>query len=102
MSFTDSKAAFYTIPTYCGARTYTFVPSLPSFLTMNTATGVLTLTTNDPVHAGSYNYAMEVKLTSYPTVVITKNFQVTITCEVLALSFSTAPANIFVEPGITT
>jgi hypothetical protein len=32
---------------------------------------------------------------------ITKKFQVTITCETLTIAFTTTPANIFIEPGVT-
>jgi len=32
---------------------------------------------------------------------ITKNFQVTIICEVFTLAYFTAPANMFVEPDVT-
>jgi hypothetical protein len=32
---------------------------------------------------------------------ITKNFQVTIICEVFTLAYFTAPANMIVEPDVT-
>jgi len=46
---------------------------------------------------------MVVSLTNYPMVAtITKHFVVTISCEVTSITFSLAPGNIFVEPGVTT
>jgi hypothetical protein len=75
---------------------------MPTFLSINAAQDTLTLATNLPSDANVYNLSFTVKLTNYPTILgFTKSFQVTITCNVLSLTWPTEPANILIEPGIT-
>ena len=52
---------------------------------------------------GTHSIEFTVTLANFTGVAgITKKFQVIITCEVLTLAFTTTPANIFIEPGVTT
>jgi hypothetical protein len=45
---------------------------------------------------------MVVSLTNYSMVAsVTKNFVVTISCEVQTITFSPAPSNMSIEPGVT-
>ena len=63
---------------------------------------MLTLTTNNVPDVGVYNIEFVVTLQEYPTVAgITKNFVVTITCEVFTLVYSTSPIDMFIETGVT-
>jgi hypothetical protein len=78
--FTDVTGISYGNEAYCGPRTYTFVPALQSYLTLNAAQNTLTLNTANQADVGLYNFAMTVAFTNYPLVKITKNFQVTIEC----------------------
>ena len=90
VSFADSKATLYSNPTFCGARTYTFIPPL-SFLILSGTN--LSLSTTLPGDVGIYPVDMTVKLTDYSGVpVLTKSFKVTITCVVSTITFSTPPA----------
>lgn len=71
-------------------------------MNFNVAKTSLTLSTNNVSDVGQYQIEMIISLTSYPAVApITKHFVVTISCEVQTIAFSLAPANIFIEPGVT-
>jgi len=71
-------------------------------LSLNASQTTLTLSTNDLNHVGTHSVTFTVKLADFPDITgITKTFQVVITCEVLTLAFTTAPANIFIEPDVT-
>ena len=64
----------------------------------------MSLLTTSVSDVGTYNAALTVSLTSYSGVAsITKNFTVTVTCEVQTLTFSTAPsASTTLQVGIDT
>jgi len=103
ITFWDNLGQAMSNYSQCGPRTYTFTPALPSFLSLDAGQTTLTLTTSNPADVGVYSYSFEVKLQNHAAVPgLTKNFQVTITCEVFTLSFTTSPVNLFVEPGVTT
>ena len=90
MSFADSIATSHAVPAYCGARTYTILPTYP-FLTISGTT--LILTTSFESDVGVYSVDVTISLTNYPMVAsITKTISITITCEVLALNFTSSPA----------
>jgi len=55
INFLDSKAVEYVIPDYCGPRVIAFNPSMPTFLSMDAALTVLTLTNNLVPDVGVYN-----------------------------------------------
>ena len=75
---------------------------MPLYLSLNALQTFLTLSTNDVSHVGSHSIEFTVKLANFTSVAgITKKFQVIITCEVLTLAFTTTPANIFIEPDVT-
>lgn len=80
---------------------FTLTPA-HSFLSINGFQ--LTLATTDPNDVGTYSVDLKVELTDYPTVAsITKNFQVTITCQVLSLTFDAAtPNNVLFRVGVDT
>ena len=89
LNFLDSKSTFHGDPTYCGSRTYTLNPN-QTFLSISGST--ISLSTTSVGDVGVYNVALTVSLTSYSGVgTITKNFLVTITCEVQTVAFSTVP-----------
>jgi hypothetical protein len=51
---------------------------------------------------GTHSIEFTVTLANFTGVAgITKTFQVIITCEVLTIAFTSTPANIFIEPGVT-
>jgi hypothetical protein len=103
ITFSDSKADFHDNPTQCGPRVYTFTGGMPPYLSLNALQTILNLSTNDVSHKGTHSIEFTVKLANFTGVAgITKKFQVIITCEVLTLAFTTTPANIFIEPGVTT
>ena len=78
VTFADSIATGHSVPAYCGARTYTLLPTY-TFLTISGTT--LSLATSLVSDAGVYIVEMMVSLTDYPGVVsITKTFLVTIGC----------------------
>jgi len=53
-------------------------------------------------HTGTHSISFTVTLASYTGVTgLTKTISVIITCEALALAFTTSPTNIFIEPGVT-
>lgn len=80
ISFADSVATTNGIASYCGARTYIVFP-IHSFLNISGTT--LILQTSNVADVGVYNVELKVSLANYPMVPsITKNFVVTITCEV--------------------
>ena len=85
VSFTDTIAELHRNPTYCGARSYTLSPP-HTFLSISGTTMILQ--TSIPSDEGTYPITLVVGLTSYPGVaILTKRFSVTITCEVLSLTF---------------
>ena len=89
ISFADSVATTNGIASYCGARTYILFP-IHSFLNISGTT--LSLQTSNVADVGVYNVELKVSLANYPMVPsITKNFVVTITCEVQTLTFTTSP-----------
>lgn len=105
--FADTTSDFFANPNYCGGstvRVFTWTPAQPSFLQVSADKSVLTLFTTDPTKASPtpYTYTIVISLASPLTSVpsLTKTFQVTITCEVLSLSFPTI-SQITVEPGVT-
>ena len=78
--FADSVATTNGIASYCGARTYILFPT-HSFLNISGTT--LSLQTSNVAEVGEYIVELTVSLANYPMVQsITKNFVVTITCEV--------------------
>jgi len=102
VTFTNTKSVTYADPIFCGPRLFTWTPSLPSYLSLNAGLTTLTLATNNPSDRGVFTALFIVSLQDYPMVPsITKNFQVTIICEVFTLAYFTAPANMIVEPDVT-
>lgn len=106
IQFLNSKAEDYGIPEFCGPTEITWNPSpIPNYLSMasvDTGPTTLTLTTNDPTQIGVFSQEFTVCLPDFPQVAcITKNFDVTIICEVFTLSWTSIPADIFIEPGAT-
>ena len=94
MNFVDTTANFFSQPAYCGARIYSFSPTLPSFLTMNNSTGILSLATSNTAYIGTYTYTMTESMASYPLVTpIVQTFTVTITCSITSFTISTAVVN---------
>ena len=93
VSFADSKATLHSNPTFCGARTYTFSSPLSPLTFLILSGTTLSLSTTLPGDIGLYPVDMTVSLTDYSGVpVLTKRFQVTITCVVSTITFSTPPA----------
>ena len=75
---------------------------MPAFLLLDASQTTLTLSTNVVSHVVTHSVKFTVTLANFTGVAgITKTFQVIITCEVLTLAFTTTPANIFIEPGVT-
>ena len=101
ISFLDSIATSHAFPAYCGTRNYTLTPSF-AFLTISGTN--MSLATSSVGDVGTYNVDLKVSLTDYPAIpFITNNFDVTITCEVQTLTFSTLPAaSTTVQVGIDT
>ena len=100
VNFLDSISTLRSDSTYCGTKTYSLSP-IHSFLTISGST--ISLATASVGDVGSFNVALTVSLASYAGITsITKNFVVTITCEVQNLTFSTAPASITLQVGIDT
>ena len=96
------KANAKSDPAYCGPRVYTFTGGIPAYLSLDASQTTLTLSTNDVSKVGSHSVEFTVKLANFPGVTgITKTFQVTIMCETFTIAFTTTPANIFIELGIT-
>jgi hypothetical protein len=61
---------------------------MSSFLSID-ASQMLTLATSNPNDVGVYSITFDVGLANHPGVVaLTKNFTVTITCEVFTLAFT--------------
>ena len=62
----------------------------------------LIVSTSNVADVGTHTVEITVSLANYSAIAsITKTFQAIITCEVLSLAFTTSPANIFIEPGVT-
>ena len=100
ITFTDTIATSHSgQPAYCSTRTYTLSP-IYTFLTISGST--MSLSTATVADVGTYNVSLTVSLTSYSGVAsVTKNFVVTITCEVQTLTFTTAPpASTTLQVGI--
>jgi hypothetical protein len=75
---------------------------MPAYLSLDASQTTLTLSTNDVSHVGQHSVTFTVTLADFSGITgITKTFQVEITCEALTLAFTTPPANIFIEPGVT-
>jgi len=79
----------------CGPRTYTLNPSTHPFLarTGSAANGnmtgnLLSVSTTDPAHEGTWPITMSVSLNGFPTISVTKNFNVIIICQVSTMSFN--------------
>lgn len=84
----------------------TFSPILPTtYLAVDGASTTLSLLSNSLADIGDHFITMTVSLANFPTVAsLTKNFKVTIItndCIITSIAFSTPPANIYVDPGIT-
>jgi len=94
---------FHTDSTYCGARKYTLTPNTYGWLSITGDT--MTVQTSNLGDVGVYpNIQLKVELLDYPAVTpIIKTFQVTITCTVTTLAFTTSPATTTdVIVGVTT
>ena len=88
--FPNSIATSNGNPTYCGANTYTFVPT-KTFLTVSGST--ISVLTSNVADTGVHIVAVTVSLTNNPGVTsITQNLTITITCVVSTLIFVTPPA----------
>lgn len=86
LSFPNSIATGHSNPTYCGSRIYTLSPTY-SFLTI--ASDVLTLSTSTVADSGTYNpVTLQVSLQDYPSIVLTKTFTATISCNVYSLNWA--------------
>ena len=71
-------------------------------MSLDASQTTLTLSTSDVSHVGTHSVELKVTLANFTGVAgITNTFKVIITCEVLTLAFTTTPANIFIEPGVT-
>ena len=78
--FPNSVATNRGNPNYCGANTYTFVPT-KTFLTVSGST--ISVETSNVADNGLHNVAVTVSLTNYPGVPsITQNLAITIMCVV--------------------
>jgi len=94
----------------CGPRTYTLNPSTYTFLTRtgsaangNMTGNLLSVSTSNPAHEGTYAISMTVTLTSFTAITVTKNFNVIITCQVSSMSFNQAtPISATLIVGIDT
>jgi hypothetical protein len=83
ISFEDLVSQGYGIPGYCGPQVVTFSGGLPMYLQLDQEMRTLTLYTTNVLDVGTHNLQMNVGLANYPTVPsLTKNFVVTITCQV--------------------
>lgn len=104
LAFQNTKAVAYGSADYCGPNKFVFTPTLPSFLSFNAATEVLTLWTDrvTDVALTPISFSVVISLVDYPTITLTKTFSATLVCQVLSLTISSGPANMFVEPGATT
>jgi hypothetical protein len=94
----------HTNQAWCGNRKYTFTGA-PAFMTFtNTTTPLISLTTTNPAHAGSYTVSAEICLYDFPNITpacVTKTFVITCTCTVTSVSFSTLPvASTSIEIGV--
>jgi hypothetical protein len=83
VSFLDEISIINSDPTYCGTRTYLLSAPLTSLSFLTISGSTMSLLTTSVGDIGEYNVAITISLTSYPGVAsITKNFVVTITCQV--------------------
>jgi hypothetical protein len=86
VTFLNERSVFYNTPSYCGDLLFTFSPTLPSYLSLNTVGGVseLTLKTFSVADVGDYPFTFTVTLASYSGIVtaLTKSFTCHILCEV--------------------
>ena len=90
--FQDSISTGKTNDAYCGARKYTLTPNTYGWLSITGDT--MSVETSALGDVGNYpNIQLKIELNDYPMVTpITKTFQVTITCTVTTLTFTTSPA----------
>ena len=103
VSFADSKATLHSNPTFCGARTYTFSSPLSPLTFLILSGTTLSLSTTLPGDIGLYPVDMTVSLTDYSGVpVLTKRFQVIITCIVTSLTLTTPTISTTKQVGIDT
>ena len=99
-TFADQVASNLGITAYCGARVLTLSPatSFTSLVNSN-----IQVTSSSYKDAGTYTMSLKVSLADYPLVAsLTKVFKVTISCNLSAISFTTAPADTTVRVGIDT
>jgi hypothetical protein len=103
VEFLNTKSDFYGDPNYCGSRLFVWTDPLPSYLSIDASLATLTLATNDVADVGGPTLIeFTVSLADYPEAgSFTKQFYITIVCEVFELVFSTEPADIFIESFVT-
>jgi hypothetical protein len=102
ISFANQKAFVAGNPNYCGSNSYAFTGAMPAFLSMNPTAMTMTLSTSDPLVAGTYSYSFTVSLQLYPAIQLLVSFDVQIICSVFTLSMTTPPANQLVIADVTT
>jgi hypothetical protein len=84
-TFADSTTTARGVANYCGERTYTFTPSKTFLTIINGST--LQVSSSDVSDVGTHSISMEVKLNDYPSISLTKTFDVIVTCTVSTLTF---------------
>ena len=82
---------------FCGGRSYTISPT--SYTFMSLASDTLNLQSNDPTHAvGPITITVSATLDNYPSILpATQLFTIEVICEVMTLSWTTAPPTTYVH-----
>lgn len=96
MTFNDSIAMGFGIPTFCGDRVYEFLKTLPS---ISMEGPIMTLFASLPSEAGNFSVEVSVTLANYPEIpAIQKNIKIVIFCKVQSIQIVKAPADTQYDP----